>query len=97
LSLAPARPWWTRLRDSLWPAKLQLRVDQSDALAEALNALGATVPVQSWQVAGATERTVFQAVLGELRARMVCDSYHGLGWVGDAELVLAVEKALIHG
>jgi len=74
-----------------------LRVDQSDALAEALNALGATVSEQSWQVAGATERTVFQVVLGELRAKMVCDSYHGLVLVGDAELVLAVEKTLTHG
>ncbi len=92
--MAGARTWWARLSDALRPRRLQLRENQSEALAVALKALGATVSEQSWQVAGATERTVFQVVLGGLRAKMICDSYEGPLLVGDAELVLAVENEL---
>jgi hypothetical protein len=92
LSVAPA--WWAWLRDRLRPARLQLREAQAEALSDALRALGATVTERSWQVAGATERTVFRVELGDHRARMICDSYRGPLLVGDQALVAAVDEQL---
>ncbi|HQY59977.1 MAG TPA: hypothetical protein PK141_01150 [Polyangiaceae bacterium] len=92
-----AASWWERLCDLLRPARLELRGDQSDALFEALRELGATVSEREWQMAGATERTVFHVDLHGRRGRVFCDSYEGPRLVGDAELVAAVEKRLTHG
>ncbi len=90
----PPRPWWTRLRDFLRPARLELREDQQDALADALRTLGAGVTEREWLVAGATERSVYQVQLGDLQAKIVCYSYEGPVLIGDRALITAVGQAI---
>ncbi len=92
-----APSWRDRLRDLLRPAQLQLREDQSDTLFEALRELGAKVSEREWEMAGATERTVFQVNLEGRRGRVFCDSYEGPRIVGDAELIEAVEERVNRG
>ncbi len=82
------------LRDFLRPARLELREEQEDALADAIRTLGATVSERSWQVVGATERSVYQVQLGALRARMVCNSYEGTVLIGDAALIAALKEEI---
>ena len=88
---------WEKLRDLIRPARLQVKEDQRDALFEALGELGATVSEREWQMAGATERTVFQVDLGGRRARVICDSYEGPVLIGDTELIGAVAERLERG
>jgi hypothetical protein len=92
-----APSWWEKLRDLIRPARLQLREDQMDALFGALEELGATVSEREWQMAGATERTVFQVDLGGRRARVICDSYEGPVLIGDTELIGAVAERIERG
>ena len=90
MSVAPVRPWWARLRAFLRPARLELREDQEDALADALHTLGASVSERSWHVAGATERSVYQALLGGLQAKIIHSSGEGPVLIGDAALIAAL-------
>ena len=94
MSMGPVRPWWARLRDFVRPARLALREDQHDALAAALRTLGATVSERNWQVAGATERSVFDVTLGGRRARMISDSFEGPVLIGDAALISAIREEI---
>ncbi len=93
----PVPSWWSKLRAFLRPARLQLREDQHDALADALRELGATVSEKEGLVAGAVERTIFDVDLAGRRARIVCDSYEGPLLMGDAALVAAVDERLRRG
>ncbi len=92
-----APSWWARLRDLLRPARLQLREDQTEDLFEALRGLGAAVSERDWQMAGATERTVFQVDLDGRRARIILDSFNGPLLVGPAALIGAVEERVTRG
>ncbi len=89
-----ATPPWTRLWAWIFAARLQIPAARSDALAAALRSLGAEVTEADWQLAGGTERTVFQVTLGARRARLTCDSGEDPVLRGDAALVARVKAAL---